>query len=138
MLANARGGFLNTRILSDLYESNNIPVDVFSITINLYISIGIQNPKPIMLQEINHTIFGLSILVADDVSDTGDTLIFVKDYLKWLGAKDIRIATVFVKSGTKFVPDYYEKEVSQDTWIVFPYERREVRSQREKYKATEE
>ena len=89
---------------------------------------------PVLLQELSHNIFGLSILVVDDVSDTGDTLLFVKDYLTWLGAKDIRIATVFMKSQTKFVPDYYEKEISQDTWIVFPYERREIRYQQEQLK----
>ena len=134
MLAIARGGFLATRILSDLFESDNCAVDVFSITIKHYLSIGKQNAKPVMLQELSHNIFGLSILVVDDVSDTGDTLLFVKDYLTWLGAKDIRIATVFIKSQTKFVPDYYEKEISQDTWIVFPYERREIRYQQEQLK----
>ena len=33
MLAIARGGFLATRILSDLFESDNCSLDVLSITI---------------------------------------------------------------------------------------------------------
>ena len=53
---------------------------------------------------------------------------FIEGYINWLGAKEVKIATVFMKPETVSVPHYYERQVSQDTWIVFPYEVREFKS----------
>ena len=52
-------------------------------------------------------------LVVDDISDSGNTLIDVKHK---------RIATLFIRKGTKVIPHYYIHEYVDNTWTVFPWE----------------
>jgi len=67
---------------------------------------------------------GKRILLFDDVADTGESLLFVKDYLHSMGIEDITTATIFYKSHSKIKPDFYTKQTSD--WIIFPYEVRET------------
>jgi xanthine phosphoribosyltransferase len=60
------------------------------------------------------------ILVVDDLSDKGNTLIYIKDQLSEI--KDLRFATLYIKHGTRFIPDYFVTGYSDDTWLVFPWE----------------
>jgi hypoxanthine phosphoribosyltransferase len=128
MVAVARGGWFPARVLSDIFNSKGIAVDIISVTTKFYTSIGQRARRPVLLQELNQSLFDQSILIVDDVSDTGETLNFIEGYINWLGAKEVKIATVFMKPETKSIPHYFERQVSQDTWIVFPYEVREFKS----------
>lgn len=57
------------------------------------------------------------VLVVDDLADTGATLQFLTSRL--IGS---RVATLFVKpQGRPFV-DWFAEEVSQDTWVRFPWD----------------
>lgn len=58
------------------------------------------------------------ILVVDDLSDSGNTFLKVLANLK---THKFKTASVHVKKGTKFVPDYYAQEIDKE-WIVYPYE----------------
>ena len=60
----------------------------------------------------------------DDVSDTGKTFIRGEKYLTEMGAASITTASPFIKPWTKFIPDFFVKQV--DEWIVFPYDMRET------------
>ena len=57
-------------------------------------------------------------LIAEDISDTGNTLIKLiknKNYKK--------IACLYSSNWTKVIPDYYVKvKVKKFKWLVFPYE----------------
>ena len=128
MVAVARGGWFPARVLSDIYNSKGLGVDIVSLTTKFYTSIGTRSKRPVLLQELHQSLFDQTILIVDDVSDTGETLKFIKGYIDWLGAKEVRIATVFMKPETITIPSYYEHKVSQETWIVFPYEVREFKS----------
>ncbi len=60
---------------------------------------------------------GEGILIIDDLVDTGNTLKIVKNlYPK------AHIATVYAKPKGKPMVDTYITEVSQDTWIFFPWD----------------
>lgn len=59
-----------------------------------------------------------TILVVDDVSDTGKTL---RDkILQWRRRELTDIATLYRKDGTIVEPDFTVKTINQ--WIVYPYE----------------
>ena len=60
------------------------------------------------------------VLIVDDLSDKGSTLIYIKDQLSEI--KDLQFATLFIKQGTKLIPDYFVTDYSDDTWLVFPWE----------------
>ena len=132
ILAIARGGWFPARILSDIYSSKDIDVDIVSITTKFYSSIGKTKSRPLLLQHLNQTLFDQRILIVDDVSDSGTTLKFVKGYSDFMGARYVKVACPFMKPGTKVIPDYYVEEVPNTTWIVFPYETRGMQKLKDK------
>jgi len=62
------------------------------------------------------------ILIVDDVSDSGSTLLEAVKITKRLKPAKIVTATLFYKPRTKFIPDYFTKKFADDIWIVHPWE----------------
>jgi hypothetical protein len=115
-----RGGWLPARVLSDLLENPHIT----SVRVEFYSGVKEKKNKPRITQPISVVVEGKRVLVVDDVTDTGRSLSIVKSHLTELGAKKIRLATLYHKPWSIITPDYYEKETRR--WIVFPWERRET------------
>ena len=57
-----------------------------------------------------------NILIVDDVSDTGKTL------LKIPKVDDYDTLTLFYKPQSKFIPNYYCRDCEDNEWIVYPWE----------------
>jgi xanthine phosphoribosyltransferase len=60
---------------------------------------------------------GTSMLIVDDLVDTGATLRVVRQILP-----KAHFATVYAKPAGRPLVDTYITEVSQDTWIYFPWD----------------
>lgn len=60
---------------------------------------------------------GEGCLVVDDLSDTGNTFKALRDKLP-----KAFYACIYVKPEGKPLADFYAQEVTQDTWIYFPWE----------------
>ena len=60
---------------------------------------------------------GSSLLLIDDLVDTGKTARVVKDLLP-----EAHFATVYAKPAGRPLVDTFITEVSQDTWILFPWD----------------
>lgn len=60
---------------------------------------------------------GEGVLVVDDLVDTGNTLKIVRELLP-----KAHFATVYAKPKGKPLVDSFVTEVSQDTWIYFPWD----------------
>jgi xanthine phosphoribosyltransferase len=60
---------------------------------------------------------GKGLLIVDDLVDTGKTARAVRDLLP-----DAHFATVYAKPQGKPLVDTFITEVSQDTWIFFPWD----------------
>jgi xanthine phosphoribosyltransferase len=60
---------------------------------------------------------GKGLLIVDDLVDTGKTARIVRDLLP-----DAHFATVYAKPQGKPLVDTFITEVSQDTWIFFPWD----------------
>jgi len=116
----AKGGWPMTRTLVDLLEVK----EVASIGVKFYCGVGERCEKPLIYQHLPVDITGERILLFDDVADTGESLLFVKDYLHSLGIENIKTATIFYKPHSKIKPDFFAGETSD--WIIFPYEVRET------------
>ena len=58
-----------------------------------------------------------NVLVVDDVSDAGETL------LQWANKSHASISTLYMKQGTKTLPDYTVRSYYPNQWIVFPWEK---------------
>jgi len=116
----AKGGWPMTRSLVDLLGIK----EVASIGVKFYCGVGERCEKPIIYQTLPIDINGERILLFDDVADSGQSLLFVKDYLHALGIENIKSATIFHKPHSQIKPDFYAAQTSD--WIVFPYEVRET------------
>ena len=67
---------------------------------------------------IKHTSDGEeNVLLIDDLVDTGRTAKAVRKYIP-----EAHFATVYVKPAGRPMVDTYVTEVSQDTWIFFPWD----------------
>ena len=78
---------------------------------------GIKVLKPISEDILAAARSGKKILIVDDLVDTGATARIVRDMLP--GA---HFATVYAKPKGREMVDTFITEVSQDTWIFFPWD----------------
>jgi len=116
----SRGGWAPGRILSDLLENTHTA----NIKIEFYTGLGKTSRKPVVTQPITEDITHKNILVVDDVSDTGESLLLALDHVKEKNPANVKTATIFYKPHSKFKPDYFAGETGD--WIIFPWERLEA------------
>lgn len=116
IIAVSRGGFDPARIISDQLGIRKL----VSLQINYYNMLNEKMENPKVLFPLNANVEGLKILVIDDVSDSGQSLMIVKDYVENEGATEVRIATLHHKPWSKYKPDYFAEEV--DKWVLYPWE----------------
>jgi len=93
MIAISRGGFDPARIISDQLNIRKLA----SLQIIYYSSVNEKMKEPQVLFPLNAQIKGLKVLVVDDVSDSGHSLIAVKKYTEEKGAAIVKVATLHHK-----------------------------------------
>jgi uncharacterized protein len=120
----ARGGWLPTRILSDILRVYRVA----SIGVVFYTGTGKTLDKPKLTQELNVDIRGRRVLLIDDVADSGESLLLAREKVLALGPAELKTATLHYKPRSKIRPDFFALETSD--WLVYPWERREFESGR--------
>ena len=78
---------------------------------------GDKQEKLNIMKEVNLDNKGEGWLIIDDLVDTGDTARAVRKMLP-----NAHFATVYAKPAGRPMVDTYITEVSQDTWIFFPWD----------------
>lgn len=137
IVAISRGGWFPARILSDLLETPHLA----NVKVEYYVGVAETKTEPVLTQGVSSAVTGKTVLIVDDVADTGRSLKLVKEHVLQQGAKESRIAAIYNKPWSVVKPDYYEKET--ELWIVFPWEIKEtirkiVEKRREKHASIEE
>ncbi len=118
----ARGGLPVAMTVADRIGSK-----VDFINVKSYTDVG-ERVKPKILTTVTERISGKRVLVVDDLVDGGETMETVTQYFVPEKPAIMKTAVLFTKPWSTFVPDYSLQTV--DTWVVFPYERGEVRRSR--------
>ncbi len=116
----SRGGLVPLRLFSDHLSS----LDVRSMAISFYTDIAQTVDKPKIVYPVQGKVDGRSIILVDDVSDTGRSLIAAIRDLEKRGADKILVATIAKKPHTKLHPDYFKIETT--SWVIFPWEVQET------------
>jgi hypoxanthine phosphoribosyltransferase/molybdopterin converting factor small subunit len=114
-----RGGVIPARILSDMLRVEDMGV----LEIKLYKGVGIRGERPYLRQPATLDLTDKSVLIVDDISDSGLTLQLTVQLIDFYMPKEVKTATLYIKPWTNFVPDYYG-EITE-SWVVFPWEKRE-------------
>ena len=114
-----RGGAITAVLLSHLLNIE----DFCTIGIRSTKSddIRAQRMKPIIYDSFSlQLITGKKVLLTDDITDTGVTLIEAKKELLKYGCKEVKSATIICAPASNGKVDFYGKEIKP--WIVFPWE----------------
>jgi uncharacterized protein len=116
----SRGGWIPARILSDLLENSNLA----NVRVESYLNINESINQPRLTQRISVDVVGKTVLVVDEVADSGKSLRLVVNHISELGAREVKTATLFYKQCCTLRPDYFEKTTNH--WVVFPWEFKET------------
>ncbi len=117
IIALARGGLVPARQLSDFLSIKDvaaIKVEHWGVTAN-------KDQKAVLKYPISIDLSGKKVLVVDDITDTGESLMVAIDFLKTLNPAEIRTSTLQHIPGSKYVPDFYGEALGEWTWIVYPW-----------------
>ncbi|OXT00250.1 xanthine phosphoribosyltransferase [Notoacmeibacter marinus] len=112
-----RGGLVPAAIVSR--ELNIRTIETVCV-VSYTGEIGTEQNQLRLLKEIDESIRsdgGRDVLIVDELTDTGRTASFVREMLP-----QAHFATVYAKPAGRPLVDTYITEVSQDTWIYFPWD----------------
>lgn len=115
----ARGGLIPLGLLAGEPNFNNR--NTRTINLESYSDEGKKSNLRLTCAMRAEDFPGSSLLVIDDLTDSGDSLAFAIEKLKELCPEaNIKTAVLFYKAHSKIKPDYYIEET--DKWVVFPWE----------------
>ena len=112
----ARGGLFVAGALGYALDVKNLYV----ANVEFYTGVNERLPLPIMLPPVPDLVdmAGASVLITDDVADTGATLGLVRDFCAGQ-VGDVRCAVVYEKPRSEVQCEYVWRRT--DRWIEFPW-----------------
>ena len=117
----ARGGWFLARVLCDFFllkDLFSLKMEHWGITATIT---GDAEMKYGLDEEAKRRLKGKKVLIADDVTDTGESIDLVIEYVKSLGVKEVKTATMHHKSSSSFIPDFYGELIREWKWVIYPW-----------------
>ena len=116
ILAVARGGLFVAGALGYALDVKSVHL----VNIEFYTGVDERLDMPVMLPPVPNTVdfSGASVLIADDVADTGETLRLVRDFCSEHVA-EARCAVIYQKPQSTLDCEYVWRRT--DRWIEFPW-----------------
>jgi hypoxanthine phosphoribosyltransferase len=116
VVALSRGGFVPARIICDLM----IIKDLVSVKVDHWGITAAKDGRAHLRYPLTADLSGKNVLVVDDITDTGESMVIAKQFVETLDPKETRTATIFHITTSKFTPDYYGKEIDW-VWVIWPW-----------------
>ncbi|MBT8475238.1 MAG: xanthine phosphoribosyltransferase [Rhodobacteraceae bacterium] len=113
VVAITRGGMAPAMIVSRELDIRHVD----TISVKSYNHQEQSEPRVIKTPDIELVGDGTGVLIIDDLVDTGKTLEVVRALMP-----NAHVATVYAKPKGRPMVDTFITEVSQDTWIFFPWD----------------
>ena len=113
----ARGGWIPARLMCDFLGIT----DLVSLKVEHWLETGKTKDKATIKYPIRSSMRGKRLLVVDDITDTGKSLITSVAHLKKLDPEEIRIGVMQYITSSECKPDYYAEEVSDWFWFIYPW-----------------
>ncbi|MBF6301087.1 phosphoribosyltransferase [Nocardia amamiensis] len=116
ILSIARGGLFVAGALGYALDVKNLHV----MNVEFYTGVDQRLDMPVMLPPVPQAVdlAGATVLVADDVADTGATLKLVRDFCSGQVA-EVRCAVIYQKPWSEVDSEYVWRRT--DRWINFPW-----------------
>ncbi|MFZ5961708.1 xanthine phosphoribosyltransferase [Thalassococcus sp. BH17M4-6] len=113
VVAITRGGMAPAMIVARELDIRTVD----TISVKSYNHQTQSEPKVIKSPDMDVVGDGTGVLIVDDLVDTGRTLEVVRKHMP-----NAHVATVYAKPKGRPMVDTFITEVSQDTWIFFPWD----------------
>jgi hypoxanthine phosphoribosyltransferase len=118
IIALARGGWFAGRVLCDFLGLD----DLSSLKIEHYIGTALTGDEPIIKYPLaDKAVEGKKVLIVDDITDTGKSMEYSKEYISKQNPKEIRTATLQYLDSSTFDPDYCGERLEEWAWVVYPW-----------------
>ncbi len=112
----ARGGWVLSRVLCDFLGVK----DLVSLKVEHWGVTAHPDGKARLKYPFEIDLTGRRVLVVDDITDTGESMMIAVDYVKTMNPEEVRTAALRHITGSKFTPDYYGDEITW-RWVIFPW-----------------
>ncbi|MDP6458164.1 MAG: phosphoribosyltransferase [Candidatus Bathyarchaeota archaeon] len=112
----ARGGWVLSRVLCDYLGVK----DLVSLKVEHWGVTATPDGKARIKYPFNIDLSGYKVLVVDDITDTGLSMIAAMSYVNTLNPLVVKTATLQHITGSQFTPDYYGEKISW-CWVIFPW-----------------
>ena len=116
MVGLARGGWVLSRVLCDYIGVK----DLVSLKVEHWGVTATPDGKAQIKYPFDIDLTGRNVLVVDDITDTGESMMVAVDYVKTKNPADIKTAALRHIEGSKFTPDYYGDVITW-RWVIFPW-----------------
>jgi hypoxanthine phosphoribosyltransferase len=118
-----RGGWVPARLLCDHLKVKKlyaVKTEHWGVTAN-------PDGKALLTQELNINIENDSVLVVDDITDTGESMTLAMAHLFKMKPRELRNATLLHITHSKIEPEFYTVRVPKEkwTWFIFPWNQNE-------------
>jgi len=117
VIAIGRGGYVPARVVCDFLEMGALT----AIKIEHWAMGARRREEARLLFPLNVDISGKKVLVVDDVTDTGETLLEASTHLAKHDPAEVRTAVLHHKVSARFQPDYFTRKVVKWRWIIYPW-----------------
>ena len=113
----ARGAWIPARLMCDFMGIT----DLISLKVEHWLQTGKTKDEATIRYPLTANLKGKRLLVIDDITDTGKSLITSTEYLRAFDPEAIRVVTMQYIPQSKFKPDYFADEVKVWTWFIYPW-----------------
>ena len=116
MVGLARGGWVLSRVLCDYLGVK----DLVSLKVEHWGVTATPDGKAQIKYPFDIDLTGRNVLVVDDITDTGESMMVAVEYVKTKNPASIKTAALRHINGSKFTPDFYGDVITW-RWVVFPW-----------------
>jgi hypoxanthine phosphoribosyltransferase len=111
-----RGGYYPGTLIAHLLQ-----VEPYPVRLSRRVDDVVTHQRPQWLVDPPPEVRGRRVLVVDEISSTGETIIMVKDKVESMGARAVKSAVLYAHSQGVSVPDYIG--LISDALILNPWDR---------------
>ncbi|MBI2130433.1 phosphoribosyltransferase [Candidatus Woesearchaeota archaeon] len=112
----SRGGLVPARLLADFLHVKSI----LSIKVDHWGITATKDGKAEISHGLTANLKGKKVLIADDITDTGQSMELAAEHVRKLDPAQVKTATLVHLSNSKYIPDFYGQE-REWAWIIFPW-----------------
>ncbi len=114
-----RGGWVPSRLLADRLGVKHLA----ALRAQHWGVTATQTGKAEITEKLTSPVDGRSVLVVDDITDTGESLRLAVEHVRATGPRQVESAAFLHITHSKYVPTYYAEEVPKErwAWFIFPW-----------------